>query len=204
MHYNNNEQRREKILEYVEVHPRTKKREVIKFMSSKNAKNMSCLRTTQKLLTELITLGKIKVIKDKPGARDHHLVINDENSFFVLNSEIDRKQKFLNDFTKEVMKKNNLKRFSEDKYFREFIRLIQLEFFRKITSTSFKIQGYIKSAEDREMLNLRLARIVLDSNRLNNIFTHPNEMLDLMEDIENKFRFNDNIMKFYLADLRLL
>jgi hypothetical protein len=147
------------------------------------------------------------VIKDKPDARDHHLVINDKNYFFVLNSEIDRTQRFVNNFTKEVLKRDenkyevNLRRFKEDKYFRDFIRLKQLEIFGKITWTAVKIQSYIKSVEDRETLNLRLSRVLLDSNRLNNILTSSSQMLDLLKESKIKFSPNDNIINLFFKDL---
>jgi hypothetical protein len=201
LHINTNEERREKILEYVRAHPRTTKREVMKFMESKEGKFMSSWTTSHCLLNELISSKKIKQIRDKPGGRDHHLVINDENHFFVLKSEIDLHQRFVNNFTKEVMREYNLTRFKEDKYFHDFIRLKQLDLFRQICWTSVKIQSYIKSVEDRETLNLRLSRVLLDSNRLNNILTSPNEMLDLLKESKIKFSQNDNIMNLFFKNL---
>lgn len=200
MHYNTNQQRREKILEFVNKNPGTIKRKVIEFMSSKEAKKISSVMTTHMLLNEIISSGKIKV-EATHGARDHHLFINNRDHFFVLKSEIDRYQRFANNFRKEIMKENNFKRFKEDKYFRDFIRLTQLEFFRKISWISVKIQSYIKSAEDRQILNLHLSRILLDSNRLNGILTNPNEIIDLLNESKIKYSRNDNIMHLFFKNL---
>jgi hypothetical protein len=197
--YYTNQERREKILEYVKDHPRTKKRKVIEFMSSKGVK-MSAWRITHGLIIDLIADGKIKV-EAKPGGRDHHLIINDQNHFFVLSSQIDRYQKFEKGLTREVFKQNNLKRLQEDKYFRDFIRLTQLEFFKKISWVSVKIQSYIKSAEDRQILNLRLSQLLLESNKLNGILTSPNEIIDLLENSKIKYGPNDNIMHLFFENL---
>lgn len=192
MHGNTKKQRCEEILKYVAKHAGTTKAKVIDHMKGDEAKKMSSLVTTQRLLTELISSGKIKMRQDAPDSRNHYLFIDDTNHFFVLETSINEMQRFVNKFTKQVMK-NNLARFNQDKHFRDFVRLKQLELFGKITWISVKINSYIKSVEDRETLNLRLSRVLLDSNKLNNVLTSSNEILDLLR--ESKISEKDFFLK---------
>lgn len=185
---------RHEIIKFIKEHRgELTKTEVVNYMDKEleiKPKKGCSRMTTLEILHSLENDEIIKVTK--VNTQLYNLLFNTESEFNKLMDDIDRLQRFVNNFTEKVFK-DNLVRFNQDKHFRDFVRLKQLVFYGKITWIAVKIQSYIKSVEDRETLDLRLSRVLLDSNKLNNILTSSNEVLDLLK--ESKISEKDFFLK---------
>lgn len=169
-----NEQRKNEILKFVKLNPKTTKSKVIEHMTKRR---MSSLVITQALLIELIDSGKIIVLRDKPNSRNHRLVLNSGNQFNRLTAEIanleDISSKQTDVFIKDISNQDFFEsKFNSSSFKQHVFNLIifhQLDIFGRTTALVDEIAKNIESQDDRQALHHLLPNLLLISDRLNKV-----------------------------------
>jgi ribosome-associated translation inhibitor RaiA len=93
------EERCEKILQFVTENPKCTKAEVIRFMGL-----WSSVMTCHYDITRLVSEGKLSILKDKPNSQTHHLIINNENQFNFINQELLKIETVVTQLIEEISK----------------------------------------------------------------------------------------------------
>jgi hypothetical protein len=93
-------ERGEKILNYIKENPNTIKADVIRFM-----KGDSATVTTHGIIQDYIEEGKVTMVKDKKNSQIHHLFINDKNDFNRIDLRLSRIETIIDTLR---MPKNNI------------------------------------------------------------------------------------------------
>ena len=177
MHRHTDEQRREKILVFVREHPRTTKSKVMEHMGP-HGLNMSSIVTTQDLLIELISSGKIIVEKNSPTSRNHYLFFNYKDEFNELTKRIENLLHLTRELTKIVIKpKGRMKP-------TVFEHKEQLVFHAEVYKIFNQIETKITSQEERDTLNHQMLAVLLEASRIDWFLTTPDELLRELKEIK--------------------
>jgi hypothetical protein len=198
-----NQERREKILEFVKLNPKTTKSKVIEYMKKKK---IASLVPTQGLLIGLIKGGKIKLLKDSPSSRNHYLIINDDNDYTQINKTLGGLEKAVNHLAEAdlqqliTFRKTKNSKFL-DQNFPALVQLIQYIVSLAITNIATSIEEKIKSDDDREFLFRKLVSVLISYKKLNNIIfpeimSQITKMLEQLKDsklVENYPGVYDNV-----------
>ncbi|HJR84986.1 MAG TPA: hypothetical protein VJ772_06410 [Nitrososphaeraceae archaeon] len=150
--------RRKKILELIKEKPGIIKAEVIRHME----KNGSSVMTTHGIVMDLIKDGQIIEHKDKPNSQVHHLYINDQNNFIILDKKISRMQEFIKTLNQRM---DNAHDDAEFDLFRDWI----VETVWKVLNVTpsllfFLTQKTVHSEQDRQILYLRIITLMIETN----------------------------------------
>jgi len=151
-------ERHEKIMEFVKLKPKRTKAQVMKFMEE----NGSSPPTAFKDITYLVEKGRLLVLKNRPNSQTHYLIINEDNEFNILENYIDETCRSLQFSIK------NWGTFIEHMEATDFAVFEQLIRFSEITYIANRISA-IEPRDKREALYPRLMQALELSDKLNSI-----------------------------------
>jgi hypothetical protein len=174
---------RENVYDYIKNNPNCTKNQVVKGV--KDYSRLTTLEAIDELMDEEKTGQRVKFTRDKPKGF-YKLFINDKNEFKLLMDEINRTLSFARDTTHidlVALHRKKSKNILSAKHYRNLIQLQQMAFYTKISSLATAIDQNVKSVDDRDTLDLRLALVLKISNKLNKVML-PTLRSDLEEMIE--------------------
>ena len=126
--------------------------------------------TTLKLIDALeFPDHHIIVEKGKRRGQSHRLVFNDENEFNTIWSIIEDLEKMRNDFTKSFKDVSLDTNKSFEKHVHNLIHFEQIKFYIGISALASRIYDSIKSTDDRDILHLKLVKVMAGANKANKI-----------------------------------
>ena len=197
------EDRRKKILSFIQEQPGIIKADVIRYME----RNGSSIMTTHGIIIDLIKEGLIIERKDKPNSQVHHLYINDENQFNIVDKKITQVHNFIGSLYKKMKVAENDEKL--DLFGDWFVEVVS-NMLNVSPSLLFLVsQKTIHSERDRQILYSKIVNLMLEINtfieQLNIIGITLSKMMDQLKDIRrwNEFHpdyipINNNLKEIML------
>lgn len=181
----------DEICKFVTAKPRRTINQVVEHIYNPNNQNMCAKQTAEDRVRELI--GNRLIDNQSREGGFHSLQINDKNEFVNLGLRIDKLHSLAINLTKVVT--NRVKgmamirtRFPKtigfDTDFRNLVHLAQLHLYGMISQVSRQIGQKVESTSDREVLYLRLVKVLDASDKLNKVI-EPEILRGIDEMLEN-------------------
>lgn len=227
MAFYNMEDRRKKIIEYVNANSKCTKTEVIKDMEKKG---IGSIKTIHPIIIDLLNEGILLVLKNRPNSQIHRLIINNENEFNKIYNCLTDLESLISKMDKNAsIMRHNQEHFDEhgDVYIddphtaepgliREFEKLKAyfIDAYHEATDTIlrkllYRVKEKIHNEKDSQILYMKILELLnklstqfsnLNIDRLNQI---TNDKLRRVKPSEYSVRLgvNTNIVKDIIATI---